>query len=290
MKLLLVLVLLILILLKTKDWITKNKKKIFSIFTFLILLATPILIIFIFGKTLKENSKYLESSWGAFFGAFFAFSFLIIEKFVSRYYKRYAKHKNALIRLDRLINWNFCAISDNIYLIDGMIKSINERVLYYFNFKDLRVDQEITIESYNIDLINDLFVLYIDMEKINNDLNMLTESYKEGKIYLMDKKITKLDFDNHANEMISYLNLIKGGLKDMDSEMEKIAAKNRILMRKKSIASFLNDIIMNLFNLNYNHTEKKENKELEIIKGERKKSAEQSKEKIEKIKKETNFK
>ena len=269
---------------------TLVKKFIFFILFLLTMIALP-LAIFLFLKIfLGKYPNYNENFLGAFFGAFFAFSFLIMERLISKYYRRYAKHKNALVRLDQLLNGYFSVNNDNIYIVDGLIKSIEEKIFYYGSITELKTDEQLLLEFCNVDLINDVFSLYLDVNKTNHSLETMINSYNEAKLLFIDKKINQEEFNNHVNGQLPYLRLIKGFLENLDTKTEKIEAKNRILLKEVSVASILNSLIMNLFNLKYDKNfDKKILKELVIIKKEREDCHNASQKEINEITEKTNF-
>ena len=107
--------------------------------------------------------------WGAFGGAFFAFVFGLIAYRMTQRWERFGQHKNALVKLERLLNRHYNALA----ILEGMAadtaKVIGEGKMTSNRFFELKLPEGLDLELASIDLINKYFAYqsYIDRYNIN---------------------------------------------------------------------------------------------------------------------------
>ena len=86
----------------------------------------------------NHSSGGSSSFWGAFLGAFFAFVFGFITYIVTRRRERFVQHKNALIKLERVLLKHLNDLATLETLANGIKKNASEsniQAIGYFHWR-----------------------------------------------------------------------------------------------------------------------------------------------------------
>lgn len=184
-----------------------------------------------------QNSEYLSTGLGAFFGAAFAFLFLILERFVGRAIERKRKHRNALVKHERMLNEYFNVIGGNIFSIEGFFESAKRGEVYLTDVCQLPIDRDILLDCSDIDYINQTFEINSEALRINQSLLVLVNGYNELRLAFLDGKIDKQTFIvNTTGFFLENLRSLKQTLIDFEIKVENVMALNRVLT-KMSLSS-----------------------------------------------------
>lgn len=209
------------------------------IFTFVFYLLFHLFVYLFFIR----SESYISSGIGAFMGAFSAFIFLIIEKTFSKYRERRKIHFNALVRAEYLLNENLQLTSDNIYMVDGLIKVLKKGALHIGGFNQLVWDQSILLNLANLDMINNLSSYAITVRKVNRDLDMLEKWYEQLKLALIQKNIDKTTYDINITVLIKQLEVIRKFLIKADDETLVRQSEVRVMMKERNFIDWFFDKI-----------------------------------------------
>lgn len=186
---------------------------------------------FVAYKLIAElDPAYISATLGAFFGAFIAFIFLGIEKIFTHHYQRHKRHRDALVKHERIINEYFTFNQDNIFTIQELIRSIKNDGIGIANFFQLPVDKSILIDLANLDYLNDAFSLNVEIYKLNFSFDNIHSEYVQLKGYLLETKIDANNFFTIMRQVfLPQLQGLEKRLASFDEECEIIFAKNKSL-------------------------------------------------------------
>ncbi len=205
---------------------------------FSIILVFSIVFILVYGGLLTldmmrigGNTEYIKNFLGAFLGAFFAFLFVIVGNFVSMIYKRRRRHRDAIVSLEYNLNELGSINFDNLSLLEGLIQSINEKLRYKTVFTPLICNKEILLNLGNIDLINDTFLLYSDIRKVNHSLEVAMSQYNDMWTVYLDKKIPRDNLEQNLSNLKKQLTELLGFLKSLDTKIEILSSKSTALYK-----------------------------------------------------------
>ncbi len=228
------------------NWPTKIKKLLAVVCVAIIFAFVFIFSVGFFGNLfLGDSDKNFETLIGGFAGAFFAFLFLRIGEALTKIYERQNKHYNALVTLERLCNRYLNVISNNIFVINDFTtlakKALEEnKPFIYFNvLHEFSLDEEITLNLSNLDLINDVFSFEMGIDKMNNSISATNRFYSEIKSAFVQKTIDFETYKINVGILVSKLSELKAFLDDLERENKEIVARARILMKDKPIFTLL---------------------------------------------------
>lgn len=181
----------------------------------------------------NQNSDYIRGVLGAFLGALFAFLFFIGGKFLGKIYKNSVEHINGLVRLEYDLS-KFMAVNyDNIFLVDSLIESIDKNILNSLHFSLLETNEDILVKLKNIDIINDVHILYIDIYKQNNSLQIVSDFYNEFRKMLIKNEISMETFNfNIKGKFREDLLVMKKSLQALDKKLEIVSSKCIVLANR----------------------------------------------------------
>lgn len=227
---------------------------------------------------------FLSNCFGAFTGAFFTFAFVILGYFLKRLYQRKVKHYNTLVFFEALFNDYLGIIHDNIYLIEPFRKAITSGKLYWSTLKLLFIDKSRLSDLLNIELINEINDYFLDVRKLNDDIEGITNGYVELKNAFIQRNIDQQTYIINAETVAENLLIINVFSDELEKNTLQILAKIRIYLRKdKLFASLLIEFFTRKKVSEIKKREMKE--EIEKLKKELTTTASKSKIKIEELKK-----
>ncbi len=116
-----------------------------------------------------QNHTDLSGFWGAFAGAFFAFVFGLIAYRITKRWERFVQHKNALVKLERMLNHHYNELGILETIIADTISIVGQNKMTSNRLFTLKIPEGLDLELGSIDLINKLFTYqyYIDRYNIN---------------------------------------------------------------------------------------------------------------------------
>lgn len=256
----------------------KNKKYVYYSLIIIFLLIIWFLTLIIGSELFViKDRNFINNFSGSFFGALFSACVLFFSWFFGKRYMRNIKHLNTLIKLEHFFNRALNTNSDNINFTKSLIKAIKSKTPYISQSNIIELDNDVLLNLKNIDIANDIFSIFIDIEKINKSLKLLDNWYSKLLDKFVDKQIDSTIFLKLLNQ--NYLDKLEELLNKqerLDGDMENIIAKiNALRICDKT---FLNNLMDKMQNFKYT----KEfytilPGEIEIVKEGRKKVAEESK-------------
>lgn len=232
------------------NWPTKIKKLLAVVCVAIIFAFIFIFSVGFFSNLfLGDSDKNFETLIGGFAGAFFAFLFLRTGEALTKIYERQNKHYNALITLERLCNRYLNVISNNIFVINDFTtlakKALEEnKPFIYFNvLHEFSLDEEITLNLLNLDLINDVFSFEMGIDKMDNSISTTNRFYSEIKSAFIQKSIDFETYKVNVHILVGKLSELKAFLVDLEKENKEIVARARILMKDKPLFTSLIHIL-----------------------------------------------
>jgi len=126
--------------------------------------------------TTGQNSQFL----GAFLGAFFAFFFGLIAFFVttniSNKRKRFIKHKNAIVKLEQLLNTHIDEVTIAQYTAKSIQEILESGAFVTARFNKFKLINDLPFELASINLINKYFEYSRNMVRFNLDFSSINYS------------------------------------------------------------------------------------------------------------------
>jgi uncharacterized protein YjiS (DUF1127 family) len=156
--------------------------------------------------------EYLFETYAAFAGAFFAYIFLRFAETMGKLYERRTKHYEAIVRLERMASRLLDDIGTDLYEIDQIV-SIHDastkagQITVTGNRpKPLEYDNTLLYDLHNLDLINEIFSYYRQIERFNSDIIGLAAIYDFFKdAYVQDQTHR----DNYLRNFALYVSRLK---------------------------------------------------------------------------------
>lgn len=180
----------------------------------------------------QTSTSATDSSlfWGPFLGAFFAFIFGLITFYYTKKREKFVRHRNALVKLERLLHEHADELLIAKIHADDTKKIVETNAVTDYRFKLLRLDTEIMMELASIDIINK-YNFYI------RSIVRLNEDFAAKNRALTRFEDAKLASRNLAPESINYLGRSLGEISAaiegrIDTWMLQLLAATRIYLRK----------------------------------------------------------
>lgn len=144
----------------------------------------------------QDNSQF----WGPFLGAFFAFIFglaaFAITNRISKKAERVVKHKNAMVKIEQMLQCNIDEIAISKYTSKSIQEILEKGVLVSSRFNNLTLINEVLLELADIGLVNKYFSysrsvtrFNLDFSSINYSLTRLEDAFLSGMAVDNEKKI-----------------------------------------------------------------------------------------------------
>ncbi len=200
-----------------------------------------------------SSSSVFSSFWGAFSGALFAFLFGIATYVIAKRRERFIQHKNAIIKLERMLNRHL----DELAILEKIIgdtsailklgKLTSNRL---FGFK---MPEGLDLELYSLDLVNRLFSYQSHINRLDFDVLSLNHSLTLFENILIGGGTLNAQNLDFANRML-------GGLsKEMpllENEIKDFLAITRLyLIKTKENESFVRSVFRKNWNFEFTSTE-----------------------------------
>ena len=119
----------------------------------------------------RSTESIWPSALGAFLGAFFAFVFGLIAFYLQKKFERYWKYRNAIIKLEYLLNDHLNINAGNQYLLKGAIETLKRNKMTYTLLSQFKLAEDINLRIGDPEVLQE----YVDYkgraEKINHGMN-----------------------------------------------------------------------------------------------------------------------
>ncbi|PSO42977.1 hypothetical protein BRC19_02895 [Candidatus Saccharibacteria bacterium QS_5_54_17] len=234
------------------------------------------------------RSESFGISLDAFLGAFFAFLFVRIATLLDRLFARKAKHRDALVSLERLGNEYLNIIARNEFIIDDYIDIAernlkNQQGFIYFNeLHELHIEKDIIKGLGNRELLNDYFSFLASVESMNGSVAATNRFYRDIKNAYISKQIDQETYFKNIERFIEGVKELKAYLRNLEEGNKYLIAKARILLNDER--TFYNRLLGRI--LKKKLTEEQRNRvhdELQQLNSEIETTRKESREETEKI-------
>lgn len=171
--------------------------------------------------------------WGAFWGAFFAFIFGLVAFFItsnmSNKRKRFIKHKNAIVKLEQLLNTHI----DEITIAQHIAKSIKEILesgaFVTTRFSKFKLISEIPSELASITLVNKYFSYSRTIIRFNLDFSSINYSLARFEdAVLANIKLS----ENNRKYLIKAVDDKQDDLNNLEADTKEFLAIARLYLNK----------------------------------------------------------
>src|ERR1700722_7035133 len=126
-----------------------------------------------------------SSFWGAFLGAFFAFVFGLVMFYFTKKREKFVRHRNALIKLERLLNEHADELLIAKIHADETKKVVQANAVTDYRFKTLKLDDEVLVDLSSIDMINKYNLYTRSISRLNQDFeakNRALTRFEDAKL------------------------------------------------------------------------------------------------------------
>lgn len=195
---------------------------------------------FVLGLGSLSGSR-LHALEGAFMGAFFAFLFIRLAEALNRLYERSSANHRAAVRLQHNLNENLSLLHENTGVsreLRSFYGAGSEKAgpvrLALMRFSRLRVDRELLNDLTNVDLLNDLFGLYVQLSKLDSSLEDLNQSYDNARAALFSQTMSYASYLAFVQSTFSSLQKLEAFLGDQVSVVLRQLAGIRVLATRRS--------------------------------------------------------
>ncbi|MDE2212996.1 MAG: hypothetical protein KGJ34_00435 [Patescibacteria group bacterium] len=168
--------------------------------------------------------------WGPFLGAFFAFIFGLITFYYTKKREKFVRHRNALIKLERLMHEHADELLIAKIHADDTKKIVEANAVTDYRFKLLRLDTDILMELASIDIINKYNFYSRSITRLNEDFaakNRALTRFEDAK--LANRTLAPESIDYLARSLGEISAAIEGRI---DTWMLRLLATTRIYLRK----------------------------------------------------------
>lgn len=177
----------------------------------------------------QELFNILSDMTSAFWGAFFAFIFGLFSFLLIKRWERFILHRNAVVKLEYLLNEYIDRIGINKNLLQGSQAFLRRGGLTYNRFLDLKIDEDLDFEFENLSLINRYFRFKLGAVRINEDsqsFNYTLTRFEEVLIH--GQSLHKENLDRTGDSMNDSISI----LSSFEEETKSMLAFSRVHLRK----------------------------------------------------------
>jgi hypothetical protein len=168
----------------------------------------------------------------AFFSASLAFLFFVIGEAVLRSFDRGARHCNALVSLERLLNQQL----DEIHVIEWQVPKLRPKLEQGHALIDLPrpipTAAGVQGDLFEIDLVNRLFSSDALLRRGNNDIENLRAAYGQLLDRYLDGALPRDDYIENCKFIVSGYEALVDGLKKYREESDDLLARVRLRQRE----------------------------------------------------------
>lgn len=169
----------------------------------------------------------------AFLGTAIAFGFFLLGQAILKAYDNAKDHRDALVRLERLLNDQL----DIIFVHLGQIRTLRGNVESGHLLLDLPralpLDEGVGFRLLDIDLVNRLFSLWALARRVNNDVENLRSAYTQIAGQFLGGRLQRADYIANATFVVSGFEAVGEALGTYKVEAEDLLARARLHFQRK---------------------------------------------------------
>ena len=166
--------------------------------------------------------------WGGFAGAFFAFVFGLITYLITKRRERFVQHKNALVKLEQLLNKHLNDLGVLEYISSNQPQLATGQPTSNRLFH-LKLLPELALELGSIRLMNKLFTYELSVDRLNFNVDTINHSLTRIEDLFIGGQIPHIENFNRVRD--SFESLVKD-LKRVNERTIKLLLLTRIHIRK----------------------------------------------------------
>lgn len=154
-------------------------------------------------------------------------------------YDRQVAGHNALVAIQRWFAAAFNTLSGNIYMIDGKLEDRKSKDIRV-DFSDLHLiefDLDMLDKLLNIDYINELAKFAADLRKLNDTVESLNKMHVEIRSAFLSKAMDAATYQANFQIYLDGLKQTKSFIQDSESEVVRLTAHTRVLLKKQPLFS-----------------------------------------------------
>lgn len=189
------------------------------------------------------DTRLLLSAAGAFFGAFAAFMSTRASTWFQHHVERRRKHRNALVKLERVFATLLNTAADNRYAATNIKLSLQKSTVEaprvsYNVFHDLDFSDDLLLSVINLDFVNAAFSCQVSTTKMNRAVGTLNMGYGELRNMAFAGKISMPTYQGNLPHFIQSVTDLEEALLKLEDEIHALAAIVRVLLRKKHFLEY----------------------------------------------------
>jgi hypothetical protein len=169
----------------------------------------------------------------AFLGATIAFVFFLLGQAILKAYETAKDHRDALVRLERLLNEQLDVIHVHTAQIRTMRGGVEAGHLLLDLPRAVPVDENVGFRLLDIDLVNRLFSLWILARRVNNDVENLRSAYWQIAAQFLGGRLPRADYIRNAIFVVDGLEKVAEALVTYKTEAEDLLARVRLHVQRK---------------------------------------------------------
>lgn len=159
-----------------------------------------------------QHSSDSSGFWGAFLGAFFAFIFGLITYWITKRRERFVQHKNAVVKLERVLNKHLDDFGSMATIIKGMSENLGLGRVDISRLFKVELPDNLDIDLGSIDLINKFLVYQISIGRLNFNISSVNHALT---------RIEDMFINNHSVEPENF-NFIRRMLDGLLNDLPRI--------------------------------------------------------------------
>jgi len=250
-------------------------------FILLLVILLVGIILFTGNYIISIRTSNIEVS-NLLFGALITLLFTGTAYIISKVISRSVQHYNSLVNLGTELNEMIGVIKDNLYLLPTFKTALLTGNIYFSRLRPLTIDKTHLVNLYDINLINEIFEYYIEVRKMNDDIENLQGGYEDIKNAYIQKNINIKHYIINGEGIIKQLEFIEKGYDDLLEKIINLLARIRIqIERDKPLTSALQESL--IFTSGKDITKKEFEKEKDKLEKELKESSKKSRKEKDKI-------
>lgn len=123
-----------------------------------------------------QHSSDSSGFWGAFMGAFFAFAFGLLTYWITKRRERFVQHKNAIVRLERVLNKHLDDFGSMEVVIKGMNQNLGLGRVDISRLFKIELPEDLDLDIGSIDLINRFLTYRISIDRLNFNVSSINHA------------------------------------------------------------------------------------------------------------------
>ncbi len=123
--------------------------------------------------------------------------------------------------------------NDNGIMLDKIIEKLKKREVPVFHLRVLELDKDVMMWVKNIDLKNDVFCLYIELERMNHFIEVASSLFLDLRKSHLSNQMSQEGFASAIGSLTRDVESMKEYTKFLDNELQVLLAKVRVLNKSK---------------------------------------------------------